>query len=964
MTRRFLGLLALLLAALAAAPAARAQGVQTGVLVGTATSNDGQPLPGVTVTVTSPALIGERSAMTAVNGDFILKGLPPGSYTVRFSLEGMQTVERSATVPLGGTARSDAAMEVMAASETVVVEGEAPSALETTSIGANFDAKQVDALPVNRTPNAIVELAGGVTDNTPNVGQVAISGGFAYDNVFMVNGVDITENLFGDFDNLFIEDAIAETQVLTSGVSAEYGRFSGGVINAITKSGGNNFTGSVRADLTKADWREETPYEKDRGIEREGDLNKIYQATLGGPVLRDKLWFFLAGQQEETDNALVLAVTGIPFNTVQKNDRWQAQLSGAINASHSVQASYTDNSTDQLNVRSSSRVIDEAGLIDRNFPNVGWSVAYNGVLTNSLFGEVRYSEKEFGFRNAGGSSTLITDSPFRSQGARPGVSSNRNYNAPYFDATDPEDRNNEQAYGALSWFLTSESLGSHDLKVGAERFVGIGRGGNSQTATDYVFYTDYALAGGAPAVDANGRIIPVFTPFLSGIGNWQATRGAEFDITTDSLFVNDRWTMNANWSFNLGVRYEATDTETNGNITTIDSDAIVPRLGVSYDVRGDGKYKFDVTYAEYAGRYNQAQVAANTSVGNPSLLYGYYVGPAGQGVDFAPGFDPSNYVFYYAAVPEANVFVDEGLKTPRTREYSLSGGVELPKGGYLKLTYVDRDVTDFIEDFIDTTTGTTDVVLDGVPAGTFENVVIRNTDDHERKYQALLLQGQYRLTDAWTVAGNWTWQIANEGDFEGEAANQPGLTSSYGNYPELFVERNLPKGRFDDFQEHKVRLWSNYSFDLGRAGSLDLGAVYRYDSPIAFSYVATNVPYSAIQRSRDPGYYSIGRSQAQLFFGDRGVGEFEASHVFDFALQYRIPVWKTVEPWVKLELRNAFNEDALQTFDTTVTPNYNGPLDADGLPTEYIKSPTFGQATSEASHVVPREYLISAGIRF
>src|SRR5690606_37584856 len=130
----------------------------------------------------------------AVNGDFILKGLPPGSYTVRFSLEGMQTVERSATVPLGGTARSDAAMEVMAASETVVVEGEAPSALETTSIGANFDAKQVDALPVNRTPNAIVELAGGVTDNTPNVGQVAISGGFAYDNVFMVNGVDITEN--------------------------------------------------------------------------------------------------------------------------------------------------------------------------------------------------------------------------------------------------------------------------------------------------------------------------------------------------------------------------------------------------------------------------------------------------------------------------------------------------------------------------------------------------------------------------------------------------------------------------------------------------------------------------------------------------------------------------------------------------------------------------------------------------
>ncbi len=82
------------------------------------------------------------------------------------------------------------------------------------------------------------------------------------------------------------------------------------------------------------------------------------------------------------------------------------------------------------------------------------------------------------------------------------------------------------------------------------------------------------------------------------------------------------------------------------------------------------------------------------------------------------------------------------------------------------------------------------------------------------------------------------------------------------------------------------------------------------------------------------------------------------------AVQYRVPIWRSVEPWIKFELRNMFNEDALQTFDTTVTPNNNGPLDADGLPTEFIRSPTFGQATSEASHVVPREYLISAGIRF
>jgi len=949
--------------ALAAAPAAQAQGVQTGVLVGTVTSNDGEALPGVAVTVTSSALIGERGAVTGINGDYILRGLPPGSYTVRFALDGMQTVERSATVPLGGTVRSDAAMEVLAATETIVVEGEAPSALETTTVGANFDAAQVDNLAVDRNFSAIVELAGGVTDNTPNVGQVTINGGFAFDNVFMVNGVDITENIFGDFDNLFIEDAIAETQVLTSGVSAEYGRFSGGVVNAITKSGGNRFSGSARADLTDPDWMEETPYEKDRGIENTGDLSKVYQLTLGGPVVRDRLWFFLAGQTQDQDNALTLAVTGTPFNTIVENDRWQAQLTGNISNNHSLVFSYTDNETVQNNVRSTSRAIDTYSLIDRNFPNTGWSIGYSGVLSNSLFAEVRYSEKEFGFRDAGGSSRDIVDSPFRSQGALPGASANRNYNAPYFDATDPEDRNNEQAFAALSWFLSTEATGSHDLKFGAERFDNISVGGNSQTSTDYVFYTDYRNVGGVPVTDANGKIIPVFTPGLSGVGQWLATRGAKIDITTDALFVNDRWNLNANWSFNLGLRYEKTDSEANAAVTTIDTDALVPRVGVSYDPQGNGKYKFDVTYAEYAGRFNITQFALSTPVGNPSLLYGYYIGPAGEGLDFAPGFDPSNYFFYYAAVPTANVFTDSDISSPVTEEISLSAGMELPKGGYLKVTYVDRDVSNFVEDFIDTTTGTTFVELNGIPAGEFENQVIRNTNALDRKYRGISLQGQYRLLDNWTVAGSWTHQLKNEGNYEGEAANQPGLTSSYGNFPELYVDRNNPYGRFDDYQEDKLRLWTNYTLDMGRAGALDVGVVFRYDSPLTYSLIARNVPYSAVQLARDPGYLSRGNTQT-LYFGKRGVGEFESSQVFDLALNYRVPVWHTVEPWVKFELRNAFNEDALVTFDTTVGPDRSGPVDADGLPVQYIEGPNFGQAISEANHVTPREYRLSLGIRF
>ena len=117
---------------LIAAGAAFGQGAQSGALTGNVTA-DGLGLPGVLVTATSDKAQGERTAATEANGDYIIRGLPPGSYTVVFSLEGMENVTRTVDVPLGGTARVDAAMAVTVATETVIVTGESPAALETTT---------------------------------------------------------------------------------------------------------------------------------------------------------------------------------------------------------------------------------------------------------------------------------------------------------------------------------------------------------------------------------------------------------------------------------------------------------------------------------------------------------------------------------------------------------------------------------------------------------------------------------------------------------------------------------------------------------------------------------------------------------------------------------------------------------------------------------------------------------------
>ena len=148
-----------------------------------------------------------------------------------------------------------------AVTETVTVTGDSPkpAQLSVPTISQAYSKAEVDALPVGRTPNQIADLAPGVTSNTSNVGQLAISGATSFDNVFMMNGVDINDNLFGTAHNLFIEDAIQETNILTGGISAEWGRFSGGVVNMITKSGGNTFTGSFRENFANPTWIDETP---------------------------------------------------------------------------------------------------------------------------------------------------------------------------------------------------------------------------------------------------------------------------------------------------------------------------------------------------------------------------------------------------------------------------------------------------------------------------------------------------------------------------------------------------------------------------------------------------------------------------------------------------------------------------------------------------------------------------------
>ncbi len=959
MTKRWtLGALAALSIILLTSSMVQAQ-VTTGLLVGTVTLNNGDPAPGVTVTATSPALQGERATVTSGNGGYILRGLPPGDYSIKFGLEGFKTETTHVNVPLGLQARSDVKMTPASVQETIVVTGEAASALETPTVGENFTNKTIDALATPRDLAGIASLAPGVSSNTPLAGQLSISGGLPYDNLFMINGVDVNDNVFGNPNNLFIEDAINETEVVSNAVSAEYGRFGGGLVNAVTKSGGNTFSGTFRTDLTNPSWRENTPLEDSKGINRLNKTNEVYSATLGGYIVKDKLWFFAAGRNAKTDNITSLSFTGISVDEPRNDKRYEGKLTANISDNHSLQVSYIKNDTDQVQQPIGGALTPNV-LIHPKYPNDLKVGHYSGVLGPQFFVEAQYSEKKFEFTNSGGTDTDIHASPFTC------VSVGCLYNGPYFDATDPESRNNKQASASASYFLNAGSWGSHDLKLGGEDFKNVRTGGNSQSPSGYVFNTDFLMdPSGAPVFDSKGNVIPVFTPgfgFNTFLIFWDAKRGSEFQARTDSAYLNDSWKLNQHWSFNLGVRYEKTNNSGTDKVNTINASSIVPRLGATYDALGNGKYIFQGSYAEYQSAYNLALFTNGTSTGNPGYLYGPYIGPAGQGVDFAPGFDPKNYALIFSGSPTQNTAFAKDVTSPLTKEYSFSIGTQLPKAGYLRLTYQNRKVTDFLEAFTTIDNGSKTIVVNGVTAPA-DITIYKNSNDAVREYQALLLQGRYSFTPQWSIEGNWTHELKNDGNYESQVGQTIG-TSGIGFKPEFFeANRNYPVGHLSGYEADVARLWTIYNLGLGRAGDLSLSLLGQYNSPYTYSLAASSVALTPTQVSKNPGYVQVPGTQT-LYFGSRGSQNYNSWSTFDFAARYSIPFFRSLGPWAKLDFRNILNDTTLITFNTTVRPDPNSPKDAFGLPTGFIKSVNFGKAINTGSYDTPREYRFSLGISF
>ena len=963
------------LMAVALVPAtAVAQGVQTGTVTGTVKSTDGVAIADAAVVVTSPALQGERTAVTDVNGVYSLPSLPPGTYTVRFAKEGLSPTERVALLPLGATASVDAMLSIAQVLETVVVEGVIPPAVTATQTSANITAAEVNALPIGRTPYHIAELMPGVTTNTPNRDQLTISGGFAYDNVFLVNGVDANDNLIGSMNDLYIEDAVGEVQVLTSGVTAEYGRFSGGVVNIITKSGGNMFGGSYRTTLTRPSWSNETPFETANNIERgkpttanpylNNKLSHFSEGTGSGPLSKDRVWFFVAGRFEQSSTFGTMPATAVAYTKSNDSKRYEGKLTGTLHQGHTLQGSFIDNRVHRANEPVLSFSIDKAALISPSVPNRLGVVNYNAALSQQVLLSAQYSQKDWSTEGVGGTSTDIIDSPFLTR-----TGTQYQYNAPYFDASDPEQRNNRQLTASLTYFASGRHVGSHEVKGGFESFVDQRVGANAQSSTGYVFLADIRMAGGVPVQDADGHPIPQFVPNFTRVQRWIPHRGAEFNETTTSAYVQDRWVVSPQLTLNLGMRFEHAGSEATTGQKSPGIGRVVPRVGAAFDVSGNGDTVLQATFSQYSGKYNATQFSRNTNVGNSDRYTMVYMGPAGEGRSFAPGFDTRNYAGVVAGTfPALNVRFADDLSSPLTTEYTFGVARMFGARSYAKAVFVQRKTSNFIDEFIEYANGQTPIVVEGATVGQLDNIVYDNHDEMRREYQALQFMGQHRLMNGLSVNGHWTLQLKNDGNFEGESPSPTG--SVYGDYPEMLsLARSAPEGHLDDFQRSKVRLWADYHAEFGRYGSFTVAPIYRYNSARTYSLVLNSQPLSTVQAARNPGY--AGTPTQQIFFGERGAQSFEGFALVDLAVTYGVPVWRSAQPWIKFEMFNVLNNQKLIAWDTTITADPASPRDEFGLPTGYIEGARFGQGTANTHYPAPRSgadggrvFAFALGFRF
>jgi hypothetical protein len=613
-----------LIVALAGALPAHAQ-VETSHLVGVVTDAQGAVMPGVTVTATSPSLIGSQVVVSEANGTYRFPSLPAGTYTLTFELQGFQTVKRTNIVlALNQTLTVDAQMQVQSLQESVTVTAESPVVdTQTTAVGSTLSTEKLIRVPTStdlwgalaRTPG--VRMTGfdvGGSHKSEQRGYEAF--GLRRQTRIVTEGVDTTEGSGGAG---FYQDYYAQSEIAVSAAGGDVTMNTpGAAVISTIKSGGNQFKGLYHTSYGPSKFVGDNidPATAARGFT--GTPNKLFwegHADLGGPIKTDKLWFFGAYNHFKIDTV----ISGI--------DPARATYQGIYN-NFTTKETYKPTQKDTVigyfqygGLRTPNRNLSAFTPPESAALQESYTWMYNGkwqrVWNNRLFTELNVGD--FGYHFPQGP---IPGIDYHTLPPRVDLATNQQSGAAFLSAgaNGPFliERNKPQVFATGTYFLPT-SAGSHDLKFGGEWLDDAQRNFNTGASGD-ILYED--LNGATNQI----KLFDFGDPATLGT-EWT---GADNRNRRAALFAQDRWALGARVTVTAGIRYDRQRPYYLDGIrkpvlsdifpaltipgrTLIVRNTVAPRLGVSWDPTKDGRSAVKAFYGRYY--YNMSQDFANVNPG-------------------------------------------------------------------------------------------------------------------------------------------------------------------------------------------------------------------------------------------------------------------------------------------------------------------------------------------------------------
>jgi carboxypeptidase family protein/TonB-dependent receptor-like protein len=896
-------LLVLLTAAVLLLPSPSAAQIgQTGTLTGTVADQSGAVLPGVTVTATGESVIGgARTAVTDENGVYRFPSLPPGTYTVSAELSGFRPFsQENVRLQLGQTLTVDARLEVGGFQDRVTVAGGAPIVdVKAASAQKNLTAEQMENIPFTSRfgPGAML-AAPGVSPTTYS----AYGGGGQSSNAYMVDGVDVSDPESGTIWLFSNHNWIQEVQVIGLGASAEYGGFTGVASNSLFRSGSNVFRGLF-----------ETLYENDaltgNNVSDElieenefltpGSTEYITDTTvqIGGPIKRDKLWFFTSFQyyRPKTKPASFppippdgYTVSGIgPQARLEKSPRFLFKPTVKIGQNDTLTGFFESDSytVDGRNAGAFSNgdVYSTESTLHQDSPEVSWNANFTKVLSASSVFDVKYS----GFWGYYYLTPYNGDTPgwYDVDEQFYAVNSYYFYNA---------DRVRHQANASLTKYA-SGFAGSHNLKFGAEferSYVKSEQGypgGMYINASFGVPYYAY-LWDGYLKDNVNGR--------LTG-------------------FAQDSWSIGPRFTLSPGVRFDRiTGFNKHLDEQVFATNSWAPRIGFAWDVTGNSK---TVVRGHY-GWYFEGAKSTYYDLLDPQIapIYGAYID---ENLNITDG--------PYLTKPGTNRIMDDDIKHPRMRQSIIGVERELVPGLSVGVTGIWRKNDHFIDDVLltplsefarvplpdpgpDGTLGTGDetstalTMYEQITDPNDNHFLITNPEGAERRYQGVEFTATRRMANNWQFQGSWVIQKV-EGNYNNTSATNAGNSTQY-NDPN--TDPNLQptlEGRLQNDNTHVAKVLGTYR------------APWDILASAAFTYTSGNTFARTVRTRR----FTQGR--AEPFIEPRGSQRYDGQPQFNFKLEKQFRLSTEGRLGVTFEGFNLFNNAAINSRFTRSGSSYFQP---------------------------------------